>query len=67
MRDPNEILEIGRERIAPPGTKCLNPAFDITPPDHIAAIVTERGVLRPPFRRSLSKSLSRQGHTDHIA
>jgi methylthioribose-1-phosphate isomerase len=67
MRDPREILEIGGERIAPLGTKCLNPAFDITPPDHIAAVVTERGVLRPPFRRSIGRVLSRQGYTDHIA
>jgi len=67
MRDPREILEIGGERIAPPGTRCLNPAFDITPPGHIAAIVTERGVLHPPLRRSISRALSRQNHTDHVA
>ena len=67
MRDSREILEIGRERIAPPGTKCLNPAFDITPANHVTAIVTERGVLRPPFRRSISRALSRRGHTDHVA
>ncbi len=67
MRDSREILEIGRERIAPSGTKCLNPAFDITPANHVTAIVTERGVLRPPFRRSISRALSRRGHTDHVA
>jgi len=67
MRDPREILEIGRERITPPGTKCLNPAFDITPPDRVAAIVTERGVLHPPFRRSISRALSRQGYADQTA
>ncbi|HYA22497.1 MAG TPA: S-methyl-5-thioribose-1-phosphate isomerase [Thermoproteota archaeon] len=64
-RDPREILEIGGERIAPPGTKCLNPAFDITPAEHISAIVTERGVLRPPFRRSINRALSRRGRTTH--
>jgi len=67
MRDPSEILDIGRERIAPPGTKCLNPAFDITPPDRITAIVTEHAVLHPPFRQSISRALPRQGHADQIA
>ncbi len=67
MRDPKEILEIGRERIAPLGTKCLNPAFDITPANHITAIVTECGVLHPPFRRSIGRVLSGQDHTGSTA
>ena len=57
-RDPKEILEIGGVRIAPKGTQCLNPAFDITTPDHITAIMTERGILRPPFEESIERSLA---------
>jgi methylthioribose-1-phosphate isomerase len=40
--------------VAPAETKTFNPAFDITPPDLIAAIVTEFGVARPPYRTSLA-------------
>jgi methylthioribose-1-phosphate isomerase len=44
-RDPAEVLG---ERSA--GIGAYNPAFDVTPADHITAIVTEHGVHRPPFR-----------------
>lgn len=57
-RDSREILDIGGVRIAPKGTQCLNPAFDITPPDHITAMVTDRGILRPPFEESIGRNLS---------
>jgi len=56
-RDSKEILDIGGVRIAPKDTQCLNPAFDITPPDHITAIVTERGILQPPFEESIGRNL----------
>lgn len=48
-RDPNEVLMIRGRRIAPRGAKALNPAFDITPPELITAIITDRGVFYPPF------------------
>jgi methylthioribose-1-phosphate isomerase len=47
QRSPSEVLMIGRKVIAPPGIEVYNPAFDVTPPDLIAAIVSERGVARP--------------------
>lgn len=48
-RDPDELLSLGGRRIAPKGAGAWNPAFDVTPAHLIGAIVTERGVLRPPY------------------
>lgn len=44
-RPPDEVTNIGSERIAPPGISVLNPAFDITPIKYVDAIICERGVL----------------------
>jgi len=63
MRDPEEVLSIGKMRIAPRGVSSLNPAFDITPPDRITAIVTERGVIRPPFEQSIARVLAKEDRT----
>lgn len=46
-RDPDEVLYVDGVRIAPRGVEALNPAFDITPPELVTYIVTERGVFRP--------------------
>ena len=46
-RSPNEVTNIGCERIAPEGIKVLNPAFDITPLELVDAVITEEGILRP--------------------
>ncbi len=48
-RDQEEVLQVGDERLAPDGAEVVNLAFDVTPARLITAIVTERGVLRPPF------------------
>ena len=54
QRPPEEVTEKWyRERMAPEGVKVLNPAFDVTPSGLISAIVTEKGVIRPPFREGL--------------
>ncbi|MFQ6051726.1 MAG: S-methyl-5-thioribose-1-phosphate isomerase [Candidatus Hydrothermarchaeota archaeon] len=52
-RDPEEVTHIGEKRIAPEGIEVFNPAFDITPPNMIDAIFTEKGVLRPPYEESI--------------
>ncbi len=52
-RDPREVTEMAGVRIAPEGVGVMNPAFDVTPARLVTAIVTERGVARPPFERSL--------------
>ena len=53
-RTPDEVTQLGGVRTAPRGTRALNRAFDITPARLVTAIVTERGVARPPYRRSLA-------------
>ena len=46
-RSPNEVTNVGCERIAPEGVKVLNPAFDITPLEYVDAVITEEGILVP--------------------
>ncbi|MFN0314631.1 MAG: S-methyl-5-thioribose-1-phosphate isomerase [Burkholderiales bacterium] len=50
-----EVTGYGKERWAPEGVKVRNPAFDVTPAELISAIVTEKGVIRPPFEDTLSR------------
>ena len=52
-RSGDEITIIGGSRIAPEGMPVLNPAFDVTPHRYIAAIITEAGLVRPPFAVTL--------------
>jgi methylthioribose-1-phosphate isomerase len=52
-RPPEEVTEVRGHRIAPAGTAVWNPAFDVTPAELITGIVTEEGVLRPPFEPAL--------------
>lgn len=52
-RDPEEVTTIKGRRIAAKGVPILNPAFDLTPPHLIDAIVTERGIAKPPYGRSI--------------
>jgi methylthioribose-1-phosphate isomerase len=54
-RDPREVSHIFEHQIAPSGIKIANPAFDVTPHDLVTAIITERGVARPPYWRSLPR------------
>ncbi len=52
-RDPAEVTHCGGARVAPEGVDVWNPAFDVTPARLVTAIVTERGVARPPYTESL--------------
>ena len=56
-RDPDEVLglQFHGERVAPVNAKARNPAFDVTPNRLITAIVTENGIVRPPFDVNLRK------------
>lgn len=47
QRNPEEVLTFLGKRIAPRNTLALNPAFDVTPPEYVTAIITERGVVHP--------------------
>jgi methylthioribose-1-phosphate isomerase len=49
-RDAGEVRRVGPQQTAPDASPVYNPAFDVTPAELIAAIVTERGVFRPPYR-----------------
>jgi methylthioribose-1-phosphate isomerase len=59
-RSPDEVLHVRGVRIAPPETEAANPAFDVTPAELISAIVTEEGVLRPPFGPALADAIERR-------
>ena len=55
LRDPEEIKTMWYEKpMALPEVKCYNPAFDVTDHTLISGIVTEKGVCRPPYTRSLA-------------
>jgi methylthioribose-1-phosphate isomerase len=58
-RAADEITTLGSKRIAPRGAHAFNPAFDVTPARLVTAIVTESGVARRPFRRSLPAHVRR--------
>jgi methylthioribose-1-phosphate isomerase len=49
-RDGEEVRRLGAQQTAPLRTPVYNPAFDVTPASLITAIVTERGIFRPPYR-----------------
>jgi methylthioribose-1-phosphate isomerase len=57
-RDAREVTHVGSNQLAPDGAHVRNPSFDVTPHQYITAIITERGVFRPPFIESLPKSTS---------
>jgi methylthioribose-1-phosphate isomerase len=69
-RDPGEITGIGRQRVAPEDIRVWNPAFDVVPGRYITGIITERGILRPPFCETIHRmftdmhncSLQRRSH-----
>jgi methylthioribose-1-phosphate isomerase len=46
-RSEEEVTMIGDVRIAPVGSRALNPAFDVTPAELVAGFITEKGILRP--------------------
>jgi methylthioribose-1-phosphate isomerase len=55
QRNPEEVTSIRGMPIAPPGILAANPAFDVTPHQYITAIVTERGIIRPPYEEGLRR------------
>ncbi len=56
-RDPNEVTHCGGNRIAPEGIEVYNPAFDVTSNRLIDAIITDKGILRKPFDKSIKNVL----------
>ena len=54
-RDTREISHIKGQQIAPDGVRMENPAFDVTPHQNVTAIITEKGVVYPPFDLSIPR------------
>ena len=53
QRVPSEVTHINGRQMTPDGVGIENPAFDVTPAKYVAAIITERGVLRAPYAESI--------------
>ena len=54
-RTPTEVTHVKDVQLAPTGVQIANPAFDVTPQRYVAAIITERGVARAPYDKSLPR------------
>ena len=52
-RNPKEVSHMFGKPLAPRGIRVFNPAFDVTDKDLISAIITEKGVIHPPYKRNL--------------
>ncbi len=56
-RDQREVTHLGSSRLTPIGAKIRNPAFDVTPHRYITGIITEKGIIRPPYTETLKRAL----------
>lgn len=56
QRHPDEVRKIRNTYLAPKKIKVFNPAFDITPNKFITAIITEKGILRKPFKKNIART-----------
>src|SRR5436190_15801724 len=59
-RNAREVTHVGGAQVAPDGALVWNPAFDVTPHDLIAGIITERGILRAPYLESLKHAFEKE-------
>jgi len=55
QRKASEVTGIGNKKTAPDDINVINPAFDMTPPELISGIITEKGVAKPPYEESIKK------------
>jgi methylthioribose-1-phosphate isomerase len=60
-RQAEEVTHLWGQAVAPAGARALNLAFDVTPNELISGIITEKGVMEPPFSSSLKPYRTRQG------
>ena len=56
-RDAREVTHVGSEQVTPDGVAVANPAFDVTPARYITAIITEQGVIYPPYEEGLRQAV----------
>ena len=54
-RDSREITHGFGKQTAPDGISVYNPAFDVTPHEYVTALITEKGIIYPPFDQNLRK------------
>ncbi len=59
QRDEREVTTVLGQRIAPQGIKVTNPAFDVTDYKLITALVTEYGLIKPPYKRNIENAINR--------
>ncbi len=57
-RDQREVSHLGASQLTPVGAHIRNPAFDVTPYRYITGIITERGILHPPYSESLKQAFA---------
>ncbi len=60
-RGPVEVTHVRESQITPDDVEVGNPAFDVTPAKYITAIITEFGVIRPPFDHNIRKLMAEHG------
>jgi len=59
QRNPQEVKSVlAKCRISPDKAEAWNPAFDITPAKLISAIITDKGIIYPPFKKNIKKTLT---------
>lgn len=58
LRDKNEVTSFGLRKTSPDGVKVYNPAFDVTDQKLITAIITEVGIIKPPFKTNIKKAFA---------
>jgi eIF-2B alpha/beta/delta-like uncharacterized protein len=56
-RNSDEVTHFLGKRITAGGTKSINPAFDITPPEYISGIITETSIIREPYKKNIKHEL----------
>ena len=66
-RNQEEVYSLGKATITPKGIKARNPAFDVTPNRYVSGIVTEKGIVRPPFVEELRKLTGEEAAADDSA
>ena len=60
-RGAREVTHVGDAQITPDDVEVANPAFDVTPAKYVTAIITEKGVVYPPFKENLEKIMRGAG------
>ncbi len=60
QRNPAEVTEGFGMRTAPKKVSVYNPAFDVTPARFVSALITEKGIIRPPYRRNIAAVMGRK-------